>query len=687
MSQTPNMASAPTLQLPDVNAETYPYEKVQYLLDEVANFNIFAMPSAADREKRTLTPDNLQDFFGINGGYGLAIHNDLHRFDANVSNASDKIGLRVRQIVGESHGKLRGCWFFCPHDYKWNPGEMPPATIFDPWSEQSFVVHDNEFNFGSGNNFQVYGLGRTFPMTIKGKPKTFVGAVGNVTRGYGKFAGLEGTFVLTGEITQQLEFVGQITCRLVDPFSNIRSDREPTDLNAVSNQFSGSNFIVMRGEKKSKNVKTTFGPPPGGGLVSLLTPSQMRSVQCDFTNKGGGGIRTQSKIGQVIGTMDATVFFDLLAPPGTDALPVPFTTEELYKFTDNEGRLIGTISAGIIEGISFGLKFPKALGQPGVRFAGFGPITGGTGQFAGVRGILTVNSLIGIAPHALSLIHVLHLVDEDSKESPVSNKSNIAGGSMKSGSSILSEDDPYYPLLRHKEDFKENYLKWRNGFKKCKKELSHFIVVLFHNHLSVGEFPGLEIDEKALEENFGQVKKKFDLETFNRYAGKAKGVFRTYEYGTNKELNVNTLYSYWRPETFPINNRNAKKISGSFGGYFDPHNLPHLHNGEVDIIFNSYHEDVGLTSWVEIYQKRRQQRTSFGYKMPHPHEILWFVKDVSFDGIPADNNVFMTSHEWKGKKNGKTYYYMVAFFLEIDFENCTVKIHGNQYWRALYEEE
>ena len=415
MSQTSNMASAPTLQLPDVNAETYPFEKVQYLLDEVANFNIFALPSADYRGARTLTPDNPQDFFGLNGGYGLAIHNDLHRFDANIRIASGETGLRVNQIVGESQGKLSGGWFFSPPDYKWNPDEMPPATIFDPWSEQSFVVYNNEFNFGDGNNFLVYGIGRTFPITVNGKPGTYVGAVGNVTRGFGKFSGLEGTFVLTGEITQQLEFVGQITCRLVDPFSRVRTDRELTGLNAVSKPFSGSTFVVMRGEKKDKTVKTTFGPPPGGNLVSLITPSQMRSAQFDFTKSGGGGIRTEMRIGQVIGTMDATVFFDLLAPPGTAASPVPFTTEEVYKFTDADGHLVGTLNARIVKGISFGLKFPKARVNRACVLRALVRSRAGRGNFEGARGVLTVNSLIGIAPHTLSLIHVLQIADPDGK--------------------------------------------------------------------------------------------------------------------------------------------------------------------------------------------------------------------------------------------------------------------------------
>jgi len=69
----------------------------------------------------------------------------------------------------------------------------------------------------------------------------------------------------------------------------------------------------------------------------------------------------------------------------------------------------------VIEGISFGLQFPGAPGQKGVRFAGFGPITGGDGPLQGARGLLTVNSLIGIAPHALSLMHALHLIDTEGR--------------------------------------------------------------------------------------------------------------------------------------------------------------------------------------------------------------------------------------------------------------------------------
>ena len=85
----------------------------------------------------------------------------------------------------------------------------------------------------------------------------------------------------------------------------------------------------------------------------------------------------------------------------------------MYAFGGPDGRASGNIFAEVRDGISFALKFPDAEDQPGVRFAGFGPITGGDGCFEGADGLLTVNSLIGVRPHALSLVHVLYLLDPE----------------------------------------------------------------------------------------------------------------------------------------------------------------------------------------------------------------------------------------------------------------------------------
>ncbi len=155
-----------------------------------------------------------------------------------------------------------------------------------------------------------------------------------------------------------------------------------------------------------------------------------------------------------------------------------------------------------------------------------------------------------------------------------------------------------------------------------------------------------------------------------------------------RELGTFTLLSFWDRENFRLaDGRIGKRITGSFAGYVDPRSLPPLEGATVDPILNSWHPDVGVTSWVEVYQGRRMTRAAVAYKLPHPHEILWFVKDLVVDGKPVQDDVFMASHEWKGTVDGKDRYFMVGLFLELDAVHCAVRLSGDTFWRALYDEE
>lgn len=672
--------------LPDVNSETYPYELVQSLLDQTANFSLFAAPEPGYAQKASVWPADPGDFFGLNGGFGLAIGCNLHRFDATARLAGGKRGLVVQQAVGEPEGRLRCRWMLGPEDLPWAPGGEPPLAIFDRWSPQRFAMADAVFTFGEGEHgFRGYGAGRTFPVVVAGRPRLLAGAVGNLMEGFGAFRGLEATFVMTGTLTKELGFLGNITCRVVDPAGRMRGE-EVSSLSPILDPDPDSTFLVLRGEKKDRTVRTTYGPPPDDVRVSLVTPSQMRALHLRFRGKGPSGPRAEARVHEVLGSMEANVAFNLLAPPGTAQRPVPFTTQERYTFEDGRGTTLGTITAGVVEGISFDLKFPGAPGQPGVRFAGFGPIQGGTGAFEGAQGLLTVNSLIGISPHALSLLHVLHLVDPEGRlrsggRPAPKRKEDVAAD-------VLPKTDPYYPLWRHKEERTQTYRRWREGFQRCSRTIADAIAGKYNSLLDMGDFPGLRIDADNLAAIFARGAGPFDPVAFDRYLGRAAGRFRTYELETLREIDSSVLYSAWGRENLRFRDgRIAKRISGSFARYYDPTDLPDLSDGKVDIIFNSHRPDVGLTSWVEIYQGHRQQRTSFAYKLPGAHEILWFVKDVSMHGQPIHNNVFMASHEWKGTLRGRTCYFMVGIFFDIDLDACTIRLSGDRFWRALYEEE
>jgi hypothetical protein len=408
MSETaPAPATLPP-KLPDVNAQTYPYDMVQQLLDETANFSMFAVPVDGYLNRASLNPRAPNEWFNLNGGYGLDLLSDLHRFEVTVSAHSG--GVKINQEVGCDTGRFHCLCLFTSPNFGWHPRQSPPPMIFDAWRSQHFVVQECELTFGEENKCKCYGVGRTFPLVVGGRHVPLAGAICNLVQGTGKFEGREGTLVLTGTITPEMGFLGNINLRVRDDQGTLVTENELLSLEAVRNPDPGNTFIELRLIKKDKHVKTTFGPPPEDGRVSLVTPSILRSARYSYVS-GGRGPHTHMEVGQLLGQMDATVFFDLAAPSGTADAPVPFTTEETYIFKDDAGVTIGTISCGVVEGWSFGLKFPQAPGQPAVRFAGFGPITGGTGQFTGAQGILTVNSLIGISPHTLSLMHVLHLVD------------------------------------------------------------------------------------------------------------------------------------------------------------------------------------------------------------------------------------------------------------------------------------
>jgi hypothetical protein len=397
--------------LPDVNAETYPYEVVQFLLNETATFALYAKPVPGHADSTILTPEDPNDFFGINGGYGLNLGCVLHAFESAPARSCD--GLSLRQTVGPAVGRFHCVLLFArfpDEGLHWEPGSVPPPAIYDRWRSQRFVLTDPRFTFGAGQGFCGHGIGRTYPVRDAAEPQLLAGAVGNLVEGFGAFRGREASFALCGVLTPDLGFEGVVTCRVVDPHGDLRTDSEPPEIESAGTVRPGHSYCVLRGEKKDRNVRTTFGPKPAPGLDSLITPAVMRSVQYGCS-VGEDAPLASVAIGPVVSRMTADVHFNLGAPPGTAGTPGAFTTREGYEvFDPARGRRLGTIKAGVVDGISFGLRFASAPGQPAIRFTGVGPITEGTGAFTGARGLLTVNSVIGIAPHALSLTHVLHLV-------------------------------------------------------------------------------------------------------------------------------------------------------------------------------------------------------------------------------------------------------------------------------------
>jgi hypothetical protein len=412
-------ASTTSPPLPDINAETYPFEVVQYLLDQAAHLNFLSVPKSAGSAAMLGTGS-------VSGVIGVRIREALHRFSI-VMEAPSVSGLRVQNLVGERLASFEHRWMFAPEKFGALPGLEPPPVRLDPSRSQRFVMLDAICKFNNGKDgFRGFGTGRTFPVSFGGNPEILVGAVGNIVEGYGKFRGLAGTYTYCGALSPDAGFQGSMLCRVVDPDSVLRSSADLPDLKQISFPESGASYLTFRGQKKNRTQKTQYTFDNNGEVNGLQLDPQIRLFYFDCAIDGRGELRSTSSLGPVIGTMPAYIFFNVLNPgaPGTGDAPIAFHDYDEYIFSGPEGGTLGsfgfdggggrTLHITNEEGgggQAFNLRLQGAPGQKALRFGGFGPVVNGKGQLNWFHGLTAHNSVVGIAPHVLSTAFIARIYD------------------------------------------------------------------------------------------------------------------------------------------------------------------------------------------------------------------------------------------------------------------------------------
>jgi hypothetical protein len=304
-----------------------------------------------------------------------------------------------------------------PDDFVAAPGRLAPAVLLDPSRSQRFVMLDGHCELGGRDGFRGFGTGRTFPMTVGGRPQLFVATVGTILEGSGRFQGRDGTYTHCGALDPQRGFTGNLLLRVMDPEGRIHERGSVGSLQPLPESDPGITYLVFRGQKRDRTQKTSFFFGPDGQPAGLDVEQQLRLVDLDASARSAGGLRSSIRVGPVVGTMKARIQFDLLHPgaPGTPLAPIPFQSYNRYSFFDQNGCTIGSFEADSLEGRTFLLRLDGAPRQAALRFGGFGPLLNGTGAFAGIQGLMTDNSVVGIAPHAIVTLYVLRVVDPDGR--------------------------------------------------------------------------------------------------------------------------------------------------------------------------------------------------------------------------------------------------------------------------------
>jgi hypothetical protein len=413
-AQLPPLTLPPTFP-PGVDPTTYKLKEVEYILNQSAFINMFATSIPAKTDVPVPVPGSASP--SLLGG--LCVFRQLQRFYINIVPSSTGIGLRASNTVGQSRANLTFQLALMPDDFYAAPGRVPPLTPLDLQRSQRFTMLESTFTFDEEgqHRFHGFGSGRTFPVRVGGTTQVYLGAIGNIMKGFGTFEGAIGAYVINGYLTPPYNLSFQILLRIVTPSSDIVSSSELSSLEMLPDPARDSTYMTLLGGADPDNpLQQHFGP--NGQLQGATVHELLRSIQLDFDQeRSGTRLRTYKTVGPVVAKLHTELRFNPFDPqtPGTALSPIPWGTQDTaITFLNSQGETTGTLEANIIEGRGF-LTDMAGAPMPVFRLLGYGPFVKGTGQLAGVDGMFSVNAFISVLPGAFSNLYVFRFVDPDRK--------------------------------------------------------------------------------------------------------------------------------------------------------------------------------------------------------------------------------------------------------------------------------
>ena len=343
----------------------------------------------------------------------VEVHEAPLRFRTGVDEAACQ--LLATNAVGQPIATVDIRWTPIPWDYPANPYTNPPQTILNPLASQRFEMLNGEFRFQDSHNTGIHGFGsgRTFPNFPRGLSLN-IGAVIDVLEGYGELAGRTGLLVVNGVITPPKALDLNIMARILDPSGDLLTEEPLPPLEQQPFPDPTATFLMLLAEP-DPGRPSTLRVGPDGRVLGLDLHERLRPVGLDFAVLPVKGLKSQVRVGKVIGRASSTLHL-----PVGDGVPIPVqTTGSEFELFDAElGLCFGNVRADLVEGRGFPTTVPEAP-APIYRIAGFGPIQGGTGEFAGASGMLSLNSLVSLYPRTFSNLYIFRFHDPQGRYRPL----------------------------------------------------------------------------------------------------------------------------------------------------------------------------------------------------------------------------------------------------------------------------
>jgi len=393
---------------PGEDPVTYDIDRVSALLKSAAYFPIFNIHNPAmPNQTNELIPG--VPFFIRSVG----VNEQLHRFEILVNRSGG--GMSALDRVGEPVATVSIQWTPIPDFYAPSPGVEPPPWMLNPFMSQRFTMLNGQLNFQDRDHSGVhaFGAGRTFPATEGGQSVLRIGAAIEVLEGLGRFKGLQGAFCINGYIQPPQELGLNLMIRIMDPEGTLRAASQPpiTPIQPIADPDRNAVFMMFLGEVDPSAPVELIPSPDGKGFIGSRVNELLRLVRFSFDMNSPAGLRSITEVGPVVGKVSAILYFNFLDP--AKVIPIQ-TTNGVFTFFDEQGSTIGTVLSNMVEGRAMRTQIP-GFPMPLFRFAGFGPVLSGSGQFTGAEGMLSMNSAVSVFPRTLSNLYVFRFYDPQGK--------------------------------------------------------------------------------------------------------------------------------------------------------------------------------------------------------------------------------------------------------------------------------
>lgn len=384
--------------------------KVTRLLRSAAYYPIFNVHNPA-------IPNNTEQLLPFILGQVLFtavnVQEDLHRFDV-VTRMGPQGLTASNQISREAIANVSIRWTPIPESYAPAPGVSPPPTLLNPFQSQRFTMLNGQLSFHDRrvSGVQAFGSGRTFPI---GGGSLNIGAVIDVLQGFGALYGLSdeslpgATMVINGYITPPNDLALSLILRVMDPKGQLAAPSPvPPLLHAGPTPAGSGVFMFFLGEADPRRpMRLLYGPPDNSPIGAQVFES-LRLVQIGFDTDS---LQSSTQEGAIVGSASSMLYCSfenqLTVTPAQ-------STGGVFNFQGPQGQSLGSVFANMVEGRAFRTWLPGAP-YPVFRMGGVGPFLGGTGIFAGVRGMMSMNGAVSVFPPTLSNLYVLRFEDPDGR--------------------------------------------------------------------------------------------------------------------------------------------------------------------------------------------------------------------------------------------------------------------------------